>query len=174
MPHIGVVAGKEGRIYVLNRDNMGKFSATDDSKAVQTLPQALGTTANGRNLSTAVLGQNNVFYTGRSDFAKQFQLANSMLSTTPVQQSTHQFGFSNTSALSANGSTNGILWTIEGGANVLHAFDATNISTELYNTGQVSSRDSLGVTVRFNVPMIANGKIYVGTQNQVVVLGLLP
>jgi len=173
-PHIGVVAGKEGRIYILNCDNLGKFSVVDDSKAVQTIPEALGTTANGRNLSTAVLWPNNVFYTGRNDFAKQFQVSNSMLTITPVQQSTHQFGFSNTNALSANGSTNGILWTIEGGANVLHAFDASNISTELYNTTQAGSRDSLGTTVRFNVPMIANGRVYVAIQNQVVVLGLLP
>lgn len=173
-PHIGVVAGKEGRIYILNRDNMGKFSVVDDSKAVQTIPQALGTTANGRNLSTAVFWPTNVFYAGRNDFAKQFQLSNSLLTTAPVQQSSHQFGFSNASALSANGATNGILWTIEGGANVLHAFDASNISSELYNTTQAGSRDSLGITVRFNVPMIANGRVYAGTQNQVVALGLLP
>jgi len=173
-PHIGVTAGKEGRIYVLNRDNLGKFSAIDDSQAVQTLPQALGTTANGRNLSTAVLWQNNVFYAGRNDFAKQYQVSNGVLTTTPVQQTTHQFGFSATSALSADGSTKGILWTIEGGANVLHAYDATNISTELYNSTLAGSRDVLDSTVRFNVPIVTNGKVYVGTQTQVTVFGLLP
>lgn len=173
-PHIGVTAGKEGRIYLLNRDDLGKFQAADDSEAVQTLPQALGTTANGRNLSTAVLWQNNVFYTGRNDFAKQYQLSNGVLTTTPVQQATHQFGFSATSAMSADGATKGILWTIEGGANVLHAYDATNISTELYNSTQAGSRDLLGSTVRFNVPMVNNGKVYVANQTQVVVFGLLP
>ena len=172
--HIGVVAGKEGRIYLVNRDNMGKFNAADDSQIVQSIPNALGTTANGRNLSTAVLWQDNTFYTGRNDFAKQYQLSNGLLTTTPVQQATHQFGFSATSAMSADGTTNGVLWTVEGGANVLHAYDATNISTELYNSTQAGSRDALGTTVRFNVPMVTNEKVYVGTQTQVVVLGLLP
>ncbi|HEY1262688.1 MAG TPA: hypothetical protein VGF06_04140 [Terriglobales bacterium] len=171
--HLGVTAGKEGRIYLLNLDDMGKFNATNDSQAVESLPQALGTTANGRNLSTAVLWQGNVFYTGRNDFAKQFKLNNGLLSTTPVQQATKQFGFSAASALSADGSANGILWTIEGGANILHAYDAANISTELYNTTQAGSRDSFGTGVRFSVPLIANGKVYIPGQTQLTVYGLL-
>ena len=141
---------------------------------MQTIPNALGTTANGRNLSTAVLWQDNTFYTGRNDFAKQYKIANGVLGTTPFEQATHQYGFSATSAMSSNGATSGILWTVEGGANVLHAYDASNISSEFYNSTQAGSRDSLGSTVRFNVPVIANGKVYIGTATEVVVYGLLP
>jgi hypothetical protein len=172
--HLGVTAGKEGRIYLMNLDNMGKFNAIDDSQVVQSLPQALGTTANGRNLSTAVLWQDNVFYSGGHDFTKQFKLTNGLLTTTPVQQTTHQFGFSIANALSADGNTKGILWTVEGGANVLHAYDATNISTELYNSAQAGDRDSFGLGVPFAVPVIANGKVYIGGQSQLTVYGLLP
>jgi len=173
-PHLGITAGKEGRIYLINRDDMGKFNDTDDSQVVQTLPQALGTTANGRNLSTAVLWQDNVFYTGRNDFAKQFKLSNGILSTTPFQQAAHQFGFSAANALSADGTSKGILWTIEGGINILHAYDATNISTELYNSSQAGTRDSFGEGVRFTVPVVVNGKVYVAGQTQVTAYGLFP
>ncbi|HSS98028.1 MAG TPA: hypothetical protein VLK33_13400 [Terriglobales bacterium] len=172
--HIGVTAGKGGTIYLINRDDMGKFNDADDSQIVQAIPNALGTTANGRNLSTAVLWQDNTFYTGRNDFAKQYKVSNGALVTPPFQQATHQYGFSATSAMSADGTNNGILWTIEGGANVLHAYDATNISTELYNTTQAGTRDSVGNTIRFNVPMVAGGKVYVAGDVQVTVLGLLP
>jgi hypothetical protein len=172
--HLGVTAGKEGRIYLINRDNMGKFNPTDDSQAVQALPEALGTTANGRNLSTAVFWNNSVFYTGRNDFAKAFTLSNGLLSTTPSSLATHQFGFSNASALSANGTTNAILWTVEGGANVLHAYDATNLANEIYNSMQAGTRDSFGTGTSFTVPLIANGRVYVAGTGKVTAYGLLP
>ena len=171
--HLGVTAGKEGRIYLMDLDNMGKFNVVDDSQVVQSLPQALGTTTNGRNLSTAVLWQDNVFYSGGHDFTKQFKLINGLLSTTPVQQTTHQFGFSIANALSADGNAKGILWTVEGGANVLHAYDATNISAEIYNSTLAGDRDSLAIGLPFTVPVITNGKVYIGGQSQLTIYGLL-
>lgn len=172
-PHLGITAGKAGTIYVIDRDDMGKFNDADDTQIVQSIPDALGTTTNGRNLSTAVLWQDNTFYTGRNDFAKQFKVDNGTLVTPPYQQATHQFGFSASSAMSADGTGNGILWTIEGGTNVLHAYDASNISTELYNSTQAGTRDALSPTVRFVVPLIADGKVYVATQTEIAVFGEL-
>jgi len=172
--HLGVTAGKEGRIYLLNLDDMGKFNDVDDSEVIQSLPQALGTTTNGRNLSTAVLWQDNVFYSGGHDFTKQFKLVSGLLSTTPIQQTTHQFGFSIANSLSADGNAKGILWTVEGGANVLHAYDATNISSEIYNSTQAGTRDTLGIGLPFTVPSVSSGKVYIGGQSQLTVYGLLP
>ena len=123
---------------------MGKFSAADDSNAVQTLPQALGTTANGRNLSTAVLGKTTSSTLDAMISRSNSNSAMGMLSTTPVQQSTHQFGFSNYQRAFGRWCRQWNFWTIEGGPNVLHAYDASNISTELYNSTQAGSRDSLG------------------------------
>jgi hypothetical protein len=85
-----------------------------------------------------------------------------------------------TPSISANGTTNAILWAIETqgqdqgrGAAVLHAYDATNVSTELYNSNQTGTRDLPGAAVKFTVPTIANGKVYIGTQTDVDVYGLL-
>ena len=81
-------------------------------------------------------------------------------------------------AVSANGSTNGILWSIErssgGSAGVLHAYDATNLANELYNSNQSGSRDILDIAAKFTVPLVANGKVFVGSNSQLTVYGLLP
>jgi uncharacterized protein (TIGR03437 family) len=55
----------------------------------------------------------------------------------------------------------------------LHAYDASNVANELYNSQMKGSRDSLASFVRFTVPAVVNGKVYVGTANSVAVFGLL-
>jgi hypothetical protein len=78
-------------------------------------------------------------------------------------------------SVSSNGSTAGIVWVLDGRAGVLYAFDATNLATELYDTGQASGgRDKAGAPVKFAVPTVANGQVYVGTQTELDVYGLLP
>jgi hypothetical protein len=105
-------------------------------------------------------------------------LSNGLLSTLPTSQSTQGFGYPGaTPAVSANGSANGILWvltTVAGLPAQLHAYDATNISRELYNTGQNPNRDQPAIAAKFAVPTVANGKVYVGTQSEIDVYGLLP
>ena len=103
-----------------------------------------------------------------------------MISTTPTSQSAQIFGFAApTPAISANGNTNGILWalaasTCEAALLGLFAYDATNLGNVLYISSQAANnRDSPGPTVKFVTPIIANGKVYVGTQSAVVAYGLL-
>ena len=177
VPHLGVTAGKEGRVYLPNRDDLGKFHSGDDSQIVQSLPDAVGTgdlNAGGRrNKSTAVYWNGSVYYGGSDDFLKQFRLNNGLLSTPPAAQTTTQFGYSCTMSLSANGSSNGILWALDSERNGLHAYDATNVANELYNTDQAGTRDNFGRVVRFNPPTVANGKVYVAGDKQFTIFGLL-
>jgi hypothetical protein len=173
-PYLGINAGKEGKIYLVNRDHLGKFQSDNDSQIVQSIPDALGTTPDDRNFSSAVYWNGSVYFVGNTDTIKQFQLNNGLLSTSPVSQSSHQFGYTGTSSISANGSGNGILWTMEAGGSVLHAYDATNLANELYNSKQAGSRDFFGSAIRFNPPTVANGKVYVAGQTEIAVFGLLP
>ena len=179
--HLGVTGSKEGRIYVVNLDDLGKYQTGSDSQIVQSIPGALGAPT-GRNTSTAVYWQGNIYFTGRGDVMKQYKIANGVM--TPFAQSTHTFGYSAVSSLSANGASDGILWTLESGADVLHAYDATNVATELYNSAQAgATRDNFGRVVRFNPPTVINGKVYVvgsaptatpSAPPQFAIFGLLP
>ena len=99
--------------------------------------------------------------------------------TIPVALSANQFGHQGAQpVVTANGTKGGIMWTIEripgnGNGGVLHAYDATNIGNELYNSTQANSRDLFGEATKFSVPTIVNGKVYIGTQNSLAIFGLL-
>ncbi|HLK18341.1 MAG TPA: hypothetical protein VKT81_05265 [Bryobacteraceae bacterium] len=166
--HLLVGAGKEGRIYVLDRDNLGKWHSGSDSQIVASLAGAIG----GLFGNPAYFNKA-VYFCGSGDQLKAFSLANATLGTSPSSQTNDGFGYpGGVPSISANGTTNGIAWMLESSA-VLHAFDASNLSRELYNSNQNSSRDALGSYVKYSVPMIANGKVYAGTQKSLVVYGLL-
>ncbi|HKW17352.1 MAG TPA: hypothetical protein VJO35_07600 [Terriglobales bacterium] len=173
-PHLGVSAGKSGTVYVLNRDNLGQYQSSGDSQVVQWLPGALGSQANNNDYSTATYWQGYVYFIGDMDVVKQFQLTNGLLSTSPVAEGTYVYGYPGANmTVSSNGAANGILWSIEAsGVNVLHAYDATNVANEVYNTTQAGTRDNFGVAVRFTVPTVINGKVYVAGQTQLTVFGL--
>jgi hypothetical protein len=173
-PHLAVTAGKEGKIYLLNRDNLGKFQPGSDSQIVQSIPNAIGGSVltDERNFSTATYWQGNVYFIGTQDVIKQFALTNGLLSTSPVSSGTKTFQFpGGNMSISANGSQDGIVWAIEAG-NVLHAYDATNVARELYNTNQTGSRDQFGTAVRFTVPTVMNGKVFVAGKTEFAVFGL--
>jgi hypothetical protein len=173
VPHLGVTAGKAGKIYLLNTDNLGKSQSGSDSQIVQSIPNAVGTIANDNDFSTAVYWHGNVYYVGDVDVIKQFQLANGRLSNSPVSKGTHVYGYPGANmSVSSNGSSNGILWSVESGG-ILHAYDATDVSSELYNSGQApNGRDQFGTATRFAVPTVINGKVYVTGQTQLAVFGL--
>jgi hypothetical protein len=174
-PHLLVQAGKTGTIYLVNRDQMGKFHATDDSQIVQSLPGAIG----GVWGMPAYYNQA-VYYSGQEDELKGFRLSSGKLSATPFAKSTTHFGFPGATPSVSGGVTNGVVWALQtdaygnGGPTILHAYAADSLK-ELYNsTMAAGSRDvPPGGTVKFTVPTIVNGKVYVGTSSSVTVFGEL-
>jgi hypothetical protein len=106
-------------------------------------------------------------------------LSNGLLTTTPISRSSETYTYpGGTLAISANGNTNGILWAVQRNGTtapgVLRAYDATNLGRELYNSNQAGSRDTLDYAAKFNIPLVANGKVYVASTSQLTVYGLLP
>jgi hypothetical protein len=178
-PHLLVAAGKEGTIYVINRDNMGHYNSSNDNQAVQSLVSILPNGAQDTgNFSVPVYYNGYLYFAAINDTLKAFQMTSGLLSAGPVSQSTAIYpNRGGAFSISANNTINGILWAIQDNtpsAGVLHAYDATNLANELYNSDQAAARDSLGVAAKFNVPVVANGKVYVVTSGQLLVYGLLP
>jgi PQQ-like domain len=174
-PHLMLSGGKQGTLYLVDRDNMGHFNANDNSQIVQSLVGAVGAIFSG-----PAYWENKVYIGGLKDTIKLFSLSNGLLSTAPVSQSGATFGFPGAElSVSANGSENGILWALENAAYrvqlpaVLHAYDANDVSHELYNSTQAGTRDTLAFGVGFAVPSVANGKVYVGTLGELDVFGLI-
>lgn len=169
--HLAVGAGKDTNIYVVNRDNMGKFNPNNDSAIYQEIDGALP----GGVWSSPAYFNNTVYYADVGDHLKAFSISNAKLSTSPTSQSSESFTYPGaTPTVSANGTSNAIVWAINNSnPAVLYAYDATNLSHELYNSNQAGSRDQFGAGNKFITPMITNGKVFVGTQNGVAVFGLL-
>jgi FG-GAP-like repeat len=163
-----VGAGKDGNIYVLNQNNMGRFSSSTDS-IYQQLTGALP----GGTWSSPAWFNGTLYYGGVGDKLMAFGFSNGMFSV--ASESTNVFGYPGTTpSISANGSSNGILWAVDNQSTaVLYAYDATNLATQLYNSNQAANqRDHFGAGNKFIVPTIANGKVYVGTTTGVGVFGL--
>lgn len=167
-----VQVGKEGTVYVTNRNGLGKFNPNNDNQIIQNLPGAVG-----GMWGMPAFWNNNVYFGGVGDNLKAFSRdsVTGLLSTTPTSNTLTFFNYPGTTpSISANGTTNGIVWALQTDHNpeVLHAYDATHLSTELYNSSQNVGRDSPGNSVKFVVPTIANGKVYVPAQKQLSVYGL--
>jgi hypothetical protein len=170
--HLAIGAGKDSNIYLVNRDNMGKFSPTDDRAIYQELDGALP----GGIWSMPAYYHGQVYFGAVGGPIRAFQFSKAMLSLTPVSTTGTQFPYPGaTPSISANGTANGILWAVENNTlAVLHAYAAGNLAQELYNTSQAANgRDQFGAGNKFMVPTIVNGKVYVGTPNGVAAFGLL-
>jgi hypothetical protein len=172
--HLLVGAGKDTNIYVADRDNLGKFNASNSSNLYQELPNALAAGA----WSSPAYFNGTVYYAGQQDTLKAFPIAQAKLATTPSSQSAAVFPYpGSTPSVSANGTQNAIVWALEspsGGAGVLHAYDATSLSNELYNSNQAANARDAFTGNKFITPVIVNGKVFVGTPTGVVEFGLLP
>ena len=168
--HLAVGSGKDAIIYVLDRDNMGKFSSTQNN-IYQQISGQLG----GQEFGKPSYFNGTVYYGAVNDSIKAFHIASARLATTPSSKTSTQFAYPGaTPAISANATNNGILWAVENGATaVLHAYDATNLASELYNSNQAAATRDHFAGNKFITPMIANGKVFVGTPNSVAVFGLL-
>jgi len=169
--HLAVGAGKDSNIYVVDRDNMGKYNPNNDNAIYQELDGVLP----GGVWANPAYFNNTVYYGNVGRTLKAFPISNAMLASSPSSQSSTNFGYPGTSpAVSANGTTNGIVWAVENNnPAVLHAYDATNLANELYNSNQEGSRDQFGPGNKFITPLIVNGKVFVGTQTGVAEFGLL-
>jgi hypothetical protein len=172
--HLMVGAGKDGNLYVVNRDSMGKFNPNNNDAIWQELPGVLG----GGIWSTPAYFNGRLYYGPQGGPLLAFTLANAKLSANPTAQTATIFQYPGTAAaISASGTANGIVWAHENagsGAAVLHAYDATNLAHELYNSTQATNgRDSFGAGNKFITPTIADGKVLIGTTSGVGVFGLL-
>ncbi|BCQ26582.1 PQQ-binding-like beta-propeller repeat protein [Caballeronia sp. NK8] len=168
--HLAIGAGKNKTIYVVNRYSMGKFDSNADH-IYQELVGRLG----GSVFGAPAYFNNTVYFGSVGDNIKAFTISNATLSGAPTSQTANKFGFPGTTpSISANGTANGILWAAENGTiGVLRAYDATNLASQLYSSNDFGARDQFGQGNKFITPMIANGKVYVGTRNGVAVFGLL-
>jgi hypothetical protein len=179
--HLLIGGGKEGTLFLVNRDNLGQYNSTTNN-VVQSLNVGHGI------LATSSFWNNNLYLAGVSGPMEQysFNTSTGLFGTSPLQSSPGTFFFpGSTPSISALGSsTNGIVWALDNnkyctpqstgcGPTVLHAYDATNVSTELWNSTQ-GSGNSAGNAVKFTVPTVANGKVYVPTRSELDVYGLLP
>jgi Immunoglobulin I-set domain len=169
--HLMVGAGKDGNIYVVDRDSMGRFNASTN-KNYQTLSGVLS----GGIFSTPAYFNGTVYYGDVSGTLKAFAISSASLSATPQSQSATQFTYPGTApSVSANATANGIVWALENSnIAVLHAYDAANLAHEIYNSNQAAgNRDQFGTGNKYITPTVADGKVFVGTTNSVAVFGLL-
>jgi PQQ-like domain len=170
--HLALGGGKDHHIYVVDRDHMGKFNPNSNANIYQELPSSLG----GQVFSTPAVYGGKVYIGGVDDVIRAFKITAARLSAKSVTNTPNLFPYPGaTPSISANGSQNAILWAAENSnPAVLHAYDARDISIELYNSNQAANgRDHFGAGNKFIVPTIANGKVFVGTTNSVGVFGLL-
>jgi len=174
-PHLLVAGDKEGNAFLIDRDNMGGYSSAADTN-LQTL-----VSISKPIFSTSSWWHNRLFVGsgGKPLQALDFNPSTGLLSTTPSSIASNVLaGRSGTASISANGNSNAIAWVLDNGGSanlastVLYAYDAANLGTTLYSSKQAGMRDKLGPAVKFTVPTVANGKVYVGTANRVDVLGL--
>ncbi len=133
--HLGTGAGKDRNVYVFDRDNMGKvFDSADNSNLYQELASGL----NGSEFSCPAWFNGNLYYGGSGDVIRSFRMTSARLGSTPSSTTTASYTFPGTSpSISANGTSNAILWAIENSSPaVLHAYDANDLLTEFYNSNQ--------------------------------------
>jgi hypothetical protein len=169
--HLAVGAGKDGNLYVVNRDTMGRFNSTGN-QIWQELSEALG----GGIFSSPAYFNGAVYYGPNGGALRAFALKAAQLAGVPASATAVRFAYPGASpAISANGASNGIVWAHENtNPAVLHAYDAGNLAHELYNSSQAANgRDQFGAGNKFITPVIADAKVFVGTQSGVAVFGLL-
>jgi hypothetical protein len=178
-PHELIAGGKQGTLYLINRDNPGQYNPTTDN-VIQEIPNASINQANGKVselTGVPTYWNDSVYVAGDLDYIKQYGLVNGMLTQTPVSQTKVAFtglGPASTS-ITANGNSNAILWAIRHSTAALYAFDPTNLANEFYDSTQaLALRDKMLPVVRFVTPTISNGKVYIGGTTALQVYGLLP
>ena len=173
-PHLLLIAGKGGMLYLIDRDHMGKFHEGGDTEAVEEIEgkeSAFGAPA---------YWNRHVYFVASDDVLRDLVFEKGLLKL-GVMSTTRFIDPGATPSVSANGSKNAIVWTLSSKhwdepdrpPAVLRAFDATNVAHELYSSEENSARDRAGIGLRFNIPMVVDGRVYVGAKGEVDVYGLL-
>jgi hypothetical protein len=182
-------------IYLVNRGGMGGYNSNQDQdiQTIEGTPHGYWSNPAYWQGPTSAF----VYYSGVTsetggsaggDFLKAYSVTNGTVSASPASQTANLFRIGSTPSISANGTSNGILWAMErrdplssspgNQTAILHAYSAANVATQLYSSGQTKVfsrvRDQMGCATKFQTPTIANGKVYVGTENEIDVFGLLP
>lgn len=185
IPHLLIGGDKQGVMYLMDRDNMAGFHSGGD-QIVQEVTVTGGACITCGIFSTPAFWQGNLYVVAIGDVLKRYSLSNAVLSASPTQQAADTFNFPGASpAVSSTGASNGIVWVINtsnngtpnpgnpSGPAVLFAYDATSL-TKLFSSPATSGAGAAGNAVKFVVPTVANGRVYVGTQTELSVFGLLP
>jgi hypothetical protein len=174
-PHLVIIVGKGAVVYLLDRDQLGKFHSEGDKSALQKISVA------SEAMGAPAFWQNHLFVQSDKDALKDYVLKDGQFSAQPAAQTPDTFAASATPTVSSNGARSGIVWKVETRpfgfsdqvpSAVLHAYDAANIAHELYSSAQDSARDAAGSSLRFTIPTVVNGRVYVGAIKQVDVYGL--
>ena len=177
-PHLLVASGKPGVLFLLDQTNLGKFNSVIDQAV-----QEVNVQSNTMNILAGIFGQpaywnGNLYTAAIADYLKQFTIAGGTISNAPQTQSSRIYNRrGGAPTISANDTTAGVVWVLDisaypNGPAVLNAYDANNVATELYSS-PTSGSGAAGNAVKFTVPTVANGKVYVGTQGRLDVFGLL-
>lgn len=173
-PNLLITGGKEGTIYLLNRDNLGKYHPNNDDQILQSFQiQSTGV------FNTPVFWNNTLYY-GLTNLPLQsfaYDPSTQTINTTPLSSSPTNMAYPGVSpSLTTNNGNDAVLWAVEcPAANaVLRAYDPTNLTTELYDSEMSSDRDHAGAALRFSVPTVANGEVFVGTRDELDIYGELP
>lgn len=169
--HLAVGIGKDQNIYVVDRDNMGKFSSSKNA-----IYQQIGGILPDAYDSSPVYFNNAVYLGGVENSIMAFPIASAKLAAAPSSKTVNRFHYPGAMpVVSASGSSNAIVWAVENETNgILYAYDATNLATKLYDSTQAANARDTFAPNKYITPTIANGKVYVGTSNSVAVFGLLP
>jgi hypothetical protein len=182
-PHLLIQVGKTGTIYLMDQNNLGQYQngGSMSDGVVQEVLNAF----QGYVVATPAFFNGRFYVQSRNDDLKAFQIADAQINPLPVSETNQIFlgEEGGTPSISANGTDDGIVWILDttgaraggvvGDPVVLHAYNADDLSQELYNSAQAGSRDILSSAMKFTVPTIADGEVFVGTQDTLEVLGLL-
>jgi hypothetical protein len=173
-PHLAVVAGKGGVLYLVDRDHLGHWQPASDSHAVQTIDVKHGV------FGSMTYWNHYVYMLSEGDALRQFEVKDGRLALKTATGNTFP-GVSATPTLSANGNKDGVVWVLNSKvwngfdrSAILYAYDANDVSHELYDSEKNPPRDRAGLALRFNIPTVVDGRVYVGAKREVDVYGLLP
>ncbi len=174
-PHVLVTVGKDGFLYAIDRDRMGKYRTDSNAHAIQAFHVGQG----GGGYGAPAYWNGHLYTFTRGDFLREFPVANGRIAESPAHVGTFQY-FPATPTISANGTKDGIVWvalTKDWNARdtygILQAYDAADVSRMLWSSSENEGRDSPGLVTRFAIPTVAGGRVYVGMKGGVWVYGLL-